>query len=319
MQNINQILVIIDPTAVHQPGFDRAIEICKRSGADLRLLICDRDPVQQGRLVASEKGLENARAALEEKHRQQLDQLTTQAASELETDPASIATSVRWDYPLADAILHEIEEQDPDLVIKETHHHGPVSRVLFSNTDRQLIQACAKPLWLVKSEVSMSPPRIVAAVARLNPSDANDSLDHRILLSAMQLTAELGGKLHVFHAYDVPNFGDEVILGGSGAAIPQPSTAMLHSSHGLAADTESEHRKAIEQLLRDCSIDDAELTLRAGLPSQSIIDFADEIEASLVVMGASSRSTIERVLLGSTAEHALDRVPSDLLVVKQAA
>jgi len=43
---------------------------------------------------------------------------------------------------------------------------------------------------------------------------------------------------------------------------------------------------------------------------------ADEIGASLVVMGAVSRSRLQEIFLGSTAERVLDRITCDVLVVK---
>jgi universal stress protein E len=38
--------------------------------------------------------------------------------------------------------------------------------------------------------------------------------------------------------------------------------------------------------------------------------------AGIVVMGAVSRSALKRLFIGSTAEHLLDRLPCDVLVVK---
>ncbi len=40
------------------------------------------------------------------------------------------------------------------------------------------------------------------------------------------------------------------------------------------------------------------------------------IRATLVVMGAVSRSGLERLFVGSTAEHVLDDLACDVLIVK---
>ena len=42
------------------------------------------------------------------------------------------------------------------------------------------------------------------------------------------------------------------------------------------------------------------------------------LRASLVVMGAISRSGIQRLLIGNTAERVLDDMPCDVLIVKPA-
>ncbi|MCU0940788.1 MAG: universal stress protein [Burkholderiaceae bacterium] len=45
---------------------------------------------------------------------------------------------------------------------------------------------------------------------------------------------------------------------------------------------------------------------------------ADQLSAALVVMGAVSRSRLQEVFVGSTAERVLDRIGCDVLVVKPA-
>jgi universal stress protein E len=41
-----------------------------------------------------------------------------------------------------------------------------------------------------------------------------------------------------------------------------------------------------------------------------------EFHADIVVMGAVSRSDLQRVLIGSTAERVLEKMPCDVLVVR---
>ena len=43
---------------------------------------------------------------------------------------------------------------------------------------------------------------------------------------------------------------------------------------------------------------------------------AEELKASMVVMGAISRSRFDRILIGNTAEKVLDHLDCDVLVVK---
>ena len=43
---------------------------------------------------------------------------------------------------------------------------------------------------------------------------------------------------------------------------------------------------------------------------------AESLGASLLVMGAVSRSRLQEIFLGSTAERVLDRIACDVLVVK---
>jgi universal stress protein E len=56
--------------------------------------------------------------------------------------------------------------------------------------------------------------------------------------------------------------------------------------------------------------------LVCGDPAVELPVLARSIRAGLVVMGAMSRSGLKRIYIGNTAEHALDSLQCDVLVVK---
>jgi len=43
---------------------------------------------------------------------------------------------------------------------------------------------------------------------------------------------------------------------------------------------------------------------------------AERVRADIVVMGAVSRSRLQRIFVGNTAERVLDHLPCDVLIVK---
>jgi universal stress protein E len=53
-----------------------------------------------------------------------------------------------------------------------------------------------------------------------------------------------------------------------------------------------------------------------GSPREAIPDAAKSEKASIVVMGAISRSGFKRLVIGNTAEAVLDALPCDILVIK---
>jgi len=57
--------------------------------------------------------------------------------------------------------------------------------------------------------------------------------------------------------------------------------------------------------------------LVCGDPAIELPRLARSIRAGLVVMGAISRSGFKRIFIGNTAEHTLDGLQCDLLVVKR--
>jgi universal stress protein E len=58
--------------------------------------------------------------------------------------------------------------------------------------------------------------------------------------------------------------------------------------------------------------------LEQGAANEVLPRLAESLGAALLVMGAVSRSRLQEVFLGSTAERVLDRIGCDVLVVKPA-
>ncbi len=50
--------------------------------------------------------------------------------------------------------------------------------------------------------------------------------------------------------------------------------------------------------------------------TRSLPELTTLIQASVVVMGAVSRSRLDRMLIGNTAEKVLDKLECDVLIVK---
>jgi hypothetical protein len=57
--------------------------------------------------------------------------------------------------------------------------------------------------------------------------------------------------------------------------------------------------------------------IRQGIPHEQIVATANELGSDLIIMGASGRTGLLRVLLGSTTRRLLRELPCSLLTVKQ--
>jgi universal stress protein E len=308
MEKISRILVVIDPTASEQPALLRAVELAERFAAEIELLICDRPPGLPSYMLASPNSAANAQAALQTKHDEKLEKLARETSARLGDTAPAVRTDVRWNQSLADGIVHKANDSEADLVIKDTHYHSVISRTIFTHTDWELIRLCPAPLWLARTDATWSLEHIVASVAPLDVPDAPETLDQRILRTANLLRNRFAGTLHVFNAYPLPTFGATGI-------VPEPSVPPGEPDT-LFADQAKLHRDALDELLRDCNIDTAETTVVAGLAETLLVEHVASIGANLVVMGAISRSSLERMIVGSTAERTLDRLSCDVLVIK---
>jgi universal stress protein E len=307
MSDIKKILVVIDPTAAQQPALERVARFGRPLEARLMLLICDYESYA-GELDAFSRGgtLAIERTALLSKYRRRLEEL----AAPLKQQGLDVAVDVRWDYPLHEAIIRKAVEWGADLVVKDTHYHSVVRRSIFSNTDWSLIRYCPAQLLLVKPRKIGHIPCVVAAVDPLHPRDKAASLDHRIVTSAKELARLVGGQAHVLHSFDVT----PVIL-ASTEAMMMPIALPLHE---ITAEMEKRHTDAVLALAQTHDISRERVHVLQGRPRQVLVEATDALHADVVVIGAVSRSALERLFVGATAEAVLDKLSCDVLIVKPA-
>jgi universal stress protein E len=219
-----------------------------------------------------------------------------------------VTTEVECADPLHVALSDRARRTTAGLVIKDTHHHSLGKRTLMTNTDWELIRACPVPLLLTKPNAWASTPKICAAV---DPGHANDKpalLDNRILDYAALLAKGLAGELHVLHVY-LP------IAIVAAAAAGSPPMAMTVSAEDLAREAEQK-RKQLVELVAEYRVAPANLHLDVGGPGAALPRAAGALGADIVAMGAISRSGLQRVFIGSTAEDVLERLPCDAFIVR---
>ena len=133
--SVKRLLVVVDPTASAHPAIERAAWLARHVPARIELFISD----YAAHLGGAPSREAEARAALLERHRRRLEQL----AEPLRAAALDVAVDTRWDYPLHDGIVRHAARTNADLVFKDTHHHGALSRSMFTNTDWNLIRNCA--------------------------------------------------------------------------------------------------------------------------------------------------------------------------------
>ena len=63
-------------------------------------------------------------------------------------------------------------------------------------------------------------------------------------------------------------------------------------------------------------IDDNVTHVEEGLPEDVIPQVAEKLDAELVILGTTGRTGISAIFIGNTAEHTIDQLNCDLLVIK---
>ncbi|GJM13350.1 MAG: hypothetical protein DHS20C12_17530 [Pseudohongiella sp.] len=290
MIKISNVVVLIDLNDEYAGILEKAASIAEANHAKLELVSIDYSSyLEDGHYFEPLQAAELRLEMLEE-HRLQLDEI----AAKIESKKLEVSTFAAWGRPSHKLLNEHIKHPESTLVIKSTKHHNKIARMLLSNEDWDLIRHCSAPLLLAKGKPWSKKPVIVASI---DPNHANDkpaALDVKMVACAQLLAGAAEGSVHLYHSDSVPPF-----MGVYSLIMNEEDKSKLLADFG--------NRAGIEK--KNCHWTD--IPIENSLPK-----LLDNLDASAVVMGAISRSGLDRVLIGSTAERLLDLVERDVLVVK---
>lgn len=299
--NIQHLMIVIDPTTdLEQPCVRRAEQLADAfPNARFTLFMSDYIPALDGGPLFDTPGLIQARQSLLEHRQRQLEHLATS----LQRQGFTVDTSVVWGKRYERHILKAISELQPDLVLKTTHRHGLLKRLVLNNADWYLIRHCPVPLWLVK-QPDKPLKTFCASVDPVHESDKPAALDSKLVATVRALAEATGTDYRVVHCYS-----------------PLPHTlafdaGLIADYDGYSVAVEKFHADSFHAFTASEGIDAAKQQLLRGYPEQVIPDYVEQNAISLLVMGAVSRSRLENALIGHTAERLLDDVTCDVLVIK---
>jgi universal stress protein E len=306
MDKPQSILVIVDPEQLASPAVSKARILAAAFDAAVELLLCDTRPAYSADIYPDAESLTALTAAVEAKHTVALDRLATP----LRDAKIKVTTRVEFGNPLHAVILGRVDVARPGLVIKDTHHHSVIRRTIVTNTDWQLLRSCAAPLLLVKAREWPREPRVIAAVASSHPGDPPDYLTHAVIDLSALLARALGSHVELLHAWSpIPVLAQSVgagMPGGGALAIPQE----------LLANVRRIDRDRFEHLARVHNVRAPDIHYIEGAPVEALPAFAESRVADIMTMGVISRSALDRLFVGNTAERVLERMPCDILAVK---
>jgi universal stress protein E len=294
-KQLRQILVAIAELE-HPPAgvLRKAGTLARAAGAAVELFhaIDVPDPGASYPETVTAEAARERRADIETHCEERLERM----ARDVALKGVKVTVNASWDYPPHEAIVRRALAAHADLVIAAARPHGRGARLLLRNTDWELIRNCPLPLLLVKSPRPYQKPVILAAVDPFHAHAKPAHLDDRLLEVGGQLAKLLRGSLHIFHAY-MP-------------LVTAATTAGVEAAHDQYVE------RVVDELAERAGIRKAYRHVEMGSVGRELGTVTRRTHASLVVMGAVSRSALARVFIGATAERVLDKVECDILIVK---
>ncbi len=298
------LFAVRNPEAREQPGLVKAIQVARALGASLELFHALTDAVIIDLGQADDDAMTRLRMRVEAEARTPLARLCEVARKH----DVAAECSVAWDYRPHEAIVRRALAIRADLIIAECHKGARTRPWLMHLTDWELLRASPMPVLLIKSGKPYRRPRILAAVDPSHSHAKPLGLDEHIVSTAGELGKGLRGTLHIMHA----SFPSVVGVNAQQAAKKASTSWSMLSLEEL----EQQERDMFEEFRASTGVPRTRAHFVSGNPATEIPRFAKKLRADIVAMGALSRSGLERIFIGNTAERILGAVASDVLVMK---
>lgn len=296
------LVVVTAPFAREQLAATKAAAIARRCGGRVTLFNSFMIPQP-----VSDVPMDSQQQIIASAIRQRRERLHKLASSLRLSAPVQCV--VHWDYPAHEAIVRQVLEQKPDVVVTESHRHGRFARLVLANTDWELIRSCPCPVWFVRSPQLPRSPRLLVAVDPRHVHAKPARLDDRLLQAARGMAGQLDGSVAVVHAYETPA---SAMPGMLMEPVRLP-IAPQRTREFVAKTTQS-----VQRLAQKYGISAAGCFIAEGSPANVIAAKVRQANTDVLVMGAVSRSMLLRPVIGNTAERVIDQVDCDVFVVKPA-
>ncbi|MCC4309951.1 universal stress protein [Alcanivorax marinus] len=294
MSSKNGILVFLDrDLKAPQPALEKALKLARAAGQRLTVAVNSDSAAMRRAVGFDDQRRENAERQIVRAWEKRIDDLVGDVAVEKRVAAHRDAET---------ALRETVVDCAPSLIVVHTSDEGTLKRHLFTPRDWLLIRHAPCPVLCVHSPAWSDPPRITAAV---EPEEEAGGLDSAVIHQARYWSEQLHGELEAVHVLEHP---DETLLLVAGEALPEYAAS--------AKSIRDYHAKALAEFARRENLPDERTTLLEGPVTRTLVDYCEDEGCDLLVVGTVRRNTVERLLLGATAESLLTRTVNDVLVVK---
>lgn len=284
MQMLKSILLATDFRSVNEDTLDAVAHLALAFGSQVSLLHVTQDiPL-----------------SIQQSGERKIDTFLLQPASQyLAQKHVTIAQSIIKSGPVVSTIIDIAQDWDVDLIVIGAGETVKPNGFLIGATAEAVIAQAPQPVLAVRpGNPALQFKNILCPVDQSNTSA-------RGLRNAVRLAKVYGGEIIVL------------------TVIPEVSWLTAAVETGEFVDAKAEHAAQWVQEY-ECFLTKIDFSgvawkreIRDGAPHEQIAAAAKEHEVDLIMMGATGRSGLVRVLLGSTTQRLLCELPCSLLTIKQ--
>jgi nucleotide-binding universal stress UspA family protein len=218
--------------------------------------------------------------------------------------PADCAMTVVIGVPLHE-ILEQAKKLGADLLVAGIAGAGN-SPAGAGGVSAKIARKAPGPVLLVRADHSHAFKHIVACI------DFSETAAE-VAVQAHRVAVQDGARVDFLHVWQDPMMAVQY-----GVAMSDASGPLFSSTLEFRDEYTQNIRSALTEFVSVAAqgIESEQVLVEAGSYGTGIITHAEESHADLIIIGGKGRTNLRYVLLGSTAERLLSRLPCSVLVVK---
>lgn len=221
-------------------------------------------------------------------------------------------------------VIREASAGEYDLVIKSADDEGLLNR-MFGGSDMRLLRKCPIPVWLVQEKsMAAEPEKCSVVLAAVDASEnypqqeleTRTALNLKVIEIAVSIALAESAELHLVSVWTA-NY--ESAMRGPMIGTPKEEVDRY------VDDLKHRHDESLNRLLTNAYEllgEDVEKFIKPkiislkGSPRKKIAEYAEQIDANLVVMGTVARTGLAGFIMGNTAENILLQLQQSVIAVK---
>ena len=184
--------------------------------------------------------------------------------------------------PAHRAIIDYVNGHDVDLVVMGTHGRTGLNRLVLGSVTERTLRTSPVPVLTVHEDVSLKPDFDTVLLPTDGSEPASLAADHGVALAEAT-----GAAMEIIHVVDL-----------------SPASGDFGSADVLSALEEAGQR-AVDDVIgraKDAGLESVEASILTGTPARAILNYVEERDVDLIVMGTHGRTGLERYFLGSITE-----------------
>lgn len=297
MFTCSRILVVFDPKHDNQPAFERACVLASKMSAAILLVSCIYDETyDMTNFLTTDQRVGMKTALLKGQFEAMKRYVEQSNQPDVEIKPV-------WHKSMYRGVIDTAAHEHCDLIVKACKPHTKISQRLFTPNDWHLLRHSPVNVLLVKEHDWPQNGNIVAAISIDTNDRMHNLLSERISQISVDLANLVNGRLHLANTY-------------AGAPVHIAIEVPSFNAQVYNRDVQLKHEKEMMAIAARHELDASAVHVSDGLPEHVIPQLCDSLDAELLILGSVGRKGISAALLGNTAEHIIDRINCDTLVIK---